>query len=176
MTLEVILREPLGDRAFAAGDFPVSIGGAGSTITVQAAAPGPLAWLGVQDEQLFLQPAEAGAAVLHNGARVDASTWVRPGDVLDIGSGRLKLTSEHGRTILNVTDGAAGNVTAPPIVAVATAVAGTGSGDEAIAPVSFRRTASARTRRRSRSRPESPAERPGRQIAPRALRAPPRAS
>ena len=87
--------------------------------------------------------------MLHNGARIDASTWVRPGDVLDVGSGRLKLTSERGRTILNVTDGAAGNVTAPPIVAVATAVAGTGSGDEAIAPVSFRRTASARAAERA---------------------------
>ena len=31
--------------------------------------------------------------------------------------------------------GAAGNVTAPPLITVATAVAGTGSGDEAIAPV-----------------------------------------
>jgi formylglycine-generating enzyme required for sulfatase activity len=149
LTLEVILREPLGDRAFAAADFPVSIGGAGSTITVQAAAPGPLAWLGVQDEQLFLQPAEAGAGVLHNGARIDASTWVRSGDVLDIGSGRLKLTSEHGRTILNVTDGAAGNVTAPPLIAAATAVAGTGSGDEAIPALSFRRTDSVRAAERA---------------------------
>ena len=78
--------------------FPASIGGAGSTITVQAAAPGPLAWLGVQDEQLFLQPAEAGVGVLHNGARIDASTWVRPGDVLDTAAaGSSSRPSAAGR-------------------------------------------------------------------------------
>jgi formylglycine-generating enzyme required for sulfatase activity len=149
LTLEVILREPLGERTFAAGDFPLSIGGAGSTITVQSAAPGPLAWLGVQDEQLFLQPAQPGVGVLHNGARIDASTWVHAGDVLDVGSGRLKLAADRGRIVLNVTDGAVGNVTAPPIVDAATAFAGTGAGDEEIAPVAFRRSESARSEERA---------------------------
>jgi formylglycine-generating enzyme required for sulfatase activity len=141
----VVLREPLGERTFAAGDFPLSIGGVGSTITVQAPAPGPLAWLGVQDEQLFLQPAEAGAGVLHNGARIAASTWLNPGDVVDVGGGRLKVATERGRIVLNVTDGAAGNVTAPPVADLATAVAGTGAGDEEIAPVAFRRSESTRS-------------------------------
>jgi formylglycine-generating enzyme required for sulfatase activity len=144
LTLELILREPLGERAFGPADFPLSIGGPGSTVTVDGTASGALAWVGLQDEQLFLQPAHADAPVLHNGARLGASQWLRPGDVLDVGGGRLKFAEDRGRSILTVTEGVAGNVTAPPIVDAAAAVAGGSPGDDAIEPVAFRRAAASR--------------------------------
>ena len=61
MNVELILREPLGERTFAAGDFPVSMGGAGSDVVVPARSTGPLEWLALQDGQLFVQPADAEA-------------------------------------------------------------------------------------------------------------------
>ena len=56
MSAQLIIREPLGERRLPDQDLPVSIGGAGSDIVVPAPAPGPLAWIGAQDGQLFLQP------------------------------------------------------------------------------------------------------------------------
>ena len=139
MNVELVLREPLGERAFAAGDFPVSIGGAGSDIVVPARAAGPIAWLALQDGQLFVQPADEDASVLHNGSRITGSAWLRSGDVLDAGAGRLKLRVDGGRRLLEVVAGGHGNVTAPPVVPDSSSLSGVGADeDERIEPVAFR--------------------------------------
>ncbi len=146
MSAELTLREPLGERVLAAGDFPLSIGGAGSDVVVPAPAPGPLAWVGLQDGQLFVQPADEAASVLHNGARIAGSTWLRGGDVLDVGGGRLKLRLADGRPLLEVVAGGADNVTAPPVVDAAASIAGGGAQeDERIEAVAFRRDAAVAT-------------------------------
>jgi len=100
LNVELVLREPLGERSFAAGDLPVSIGGTGSDVVVPARSTGPIAWLALQDGQLFVQPASDEASVLHNGSRITGSTWLRNGDVLDAGAGRLKLRVEAHRRSL----------------------------------------------------------------------------
>src|SRR5690606_25541354 len=65
--------------------------------------------------------------------------WLRSGDVLDVGGGRLKLRLDDGRRVLEVVAGGAGNVTAPPAVEASAAIAGTGlDEDERIEPVAFR--------------------------------------
>ena len=139
MNVEMVLREPLGERPFASGDFPVSIGGAGSDVVVPARSAGPIAWLALQDGQLFVQPADDEASVLHNGARITGSTWLRNGDVLDAGAGRLKLRVEGGRRVLEVVAGGHGNVTAPPVAADSSSLAGAGADEsERIEPVAFR--------------------------------------
>jgi formylglycine-generating enzyme required for sulfatase activity len=139
LNVEMILREPLGERPFASGDFPVSIGGAGSDVVVPARSTGPIAWLAMQDGQLFVQPADDEASVLHNGARITGSTWLRNGDVLDAGAGRLKLRIEGGRRVLEVVAGGHGNVTAPPVAADSSSLAGAGADEsERIEPVAFR--------------------------------------
>ena len=116
MSAQLIIREPLGERRLPDQDLPVSIGGAGSDIVVPAAAPGPLAWIGAQDGQLFLQPVAADVSVLHNGARIAGSTWLRSGDVLDVAGGRLRLRVDGAERMLEVIAGAADNATAPPEV------------------------------------------------------------
>ena len=55
-------------RTLAASDFPVPLGGPGSVVPVAASA-GPLAWLGMADGEVFVQPAPGGA-VLCNGVRL----------------------------------------------------------------------------------------------------------
>jgi len=50
------LREPLGDRLFAASELPVSIGGPGSAVVVPGMAAGEVvAWLGQSDGRPFLR-------------------------------------------------------------------------------------------------------------------------
>jgi formylglycine-generating enzyme required for sulfatase activity len=140
LSAQLIIREPLGERALLDGEFPVSIGGAGSDIVVPAPVAGSLAWIGVQDGQLFLQPAREEASVLHNGARIAGSTWLRSGDVLDVAGGRLRLRIDDGRRVLEVIAGSVDNATAPPVVTDAASVSGAGSDqNERIEAVAFRR-------------------------------------
>ena len=77
MNAELILREPLGERSFAAADFPLSIGGEGSVIVVPAPASGPIAWIAQHDGQLFVQPSgdeavRAAQRLAHHGLDVAA--------------------------------------------------------------------------------------------------------
>lgn len=138
--MELLLREPPGDRPLSASDLPLSVGGSGADLVVAGAPDGPLAWLGLQDGQLYVQPCDESVPVLLNGARVAASTWLRGGDVLDVASGRLKYLIDDGRRLLEVIAGSADNVTAPPVVDAAGGVAGSGAAeDEGIEAVSFRR-------------------------------------
>ena len=73
---ELIVREALGERRFEATDFPIAVGGAGSVIVMAGRPEGAEAFLGLHEDQLFVQPAE-GSEVLHNGVRVESSTWLR---------------------------------------------------------------------------------------------------
>jgi formylglycine-generating enzyme required for sulfatase activity len=135
---ELILREPLGERSFAAGEFPLSVGGEGSDVIVPAPAPAPLAWIALHDGQIFVQPADDDARVLHNGSRITGSTWLRGGDVLDVGGGRLKLRLEGGKRVLDLLSGGEGNVTAPPVAAESASLSGEGADEgERIDPVAF---------------------------------------
>ena len=143
MSVELILREPLGERLLGPGDFPVSVGGAGANVTLPA-PPGPLAWIGLHDGQLFVQPAGEASGVLHNGTPLTGSVWLRYGDVLDAGRGRLKLRLENGRRVLEALAGAADNATAPPAPDAAATLAGTGAAeDERIEAIAFRARAAA---------------------------------
>ena len=65
---------------------------------------------------MFLQPVATDVSVLHNGARVAGSTWLRSGDVLDVAGGRLRLRIEGAERMLEVIAGTADNATAPPEV------------------------------------------------------------
>jgi formylglycine-generating enzyme required for sulfatase activity len=129
LSVELVLREPLGERPLGTADFPLSLGGAGASVTLPA-APGVLAWLGLHDGQLFVQPAGEATGVLHNGTPITGSVWLRAGDVLDIGAGRLKLRLEQGRRVVEVVSGGAGNVTAPPAPEVAATLGGMGAGED----------------------------------------------
>ena len=120
------------------GDFPVSLGGAGADVVLPA-RPGAHAWLAMHDGQLFVQPAD-DAAVLHNGTPIAGSAWLRGGDVLDVGGGRLKLRVEDGRRVLEVVAGGVDNATAPPAADAVATVGGLAAGeDERIEPLAFRR-------------------------------------
>ncbi|MGB7905426.1 MAG: PEGA domain-containing protein, partial [Steroidobacteraceae bacterium] len=139
---ELLLRDPLGERALGAADFPVSVGGPGNTIVLPGASAGTLAWIALHDGQLFLQPAQGCEPPLCNGTPVSRPTWLHEGDVIDAARGRLRVGARDGRRILDVEDGSGGNLTVPPAAPLVDVVSGGGAdGDERIDAVAFRRPA-----------------------------------
>jgi formylglycine-generating enzyme required for sulfatase activity len=143
LSVELTLREPLGERLLGPDDFPVSLGGAGAAVTLPA-AQGVLAWLALHDGQLFVQPVGEASGVLHNGSPVAGAVWLRAGDVLDVGAGRLKLRLEGGRRVLEVVAGGVDNATLPPAPEIGATVGGVGADeDERIEAIAFRARASA---------------------------------
>ncbi|HET9693769.1 MAG TPA: PEGA domain-containing protein [Steroidobacteraceae bacterium] len=146
---ELILRDPLGERALSATDFPVSLGGPGHTVVVPGGGEGTLGWIALHDGQLFLQPAEGREAPLVNGAPVTRATWLREGDVVDAARGRLRYGARDGVRMIDIEDGSGGNLTVPPEAPVIPVVAGGGDdADERIDAVAFRRPAAQRRARR----------------------------
>ncbi|AMN45672.1 hypothetical protein ACG33_00830 [Steroidobacter denitrificans] len=148
----LIVREALGERRFATADFPISVGGPGSTILVGGCLPGVHAYIGLHEEQLFVQPAE-DAEVLLNGLRLTSSSWLRSGDVVNLGPSRLCIARQDGRFgedfVARVDDGSSGNITAPPIIAAGAGIHGENDGEsERIDIVDFRRSDADSTPRR----------------------------
>lgn len=148
MNFALLIRDALGERPFTAADLPLEVGGPGAAIVLPGVASGPLAYLGLHEEELFIQPAEE-AEVLHNGVVVRGSAWLRPGDVVILGAARLTLNAEAGRYVLNVADGSTGNITAPPIVDPTSRLSGgREADDERIEAISFRAEQGPAARRR----------------------------
>ena len=137
----LIVREPQGERRFTSSDFPIAVGGQGSAIVMAGRPEGAEAYLGLHEDQLFVQPAD-GAEVLHNGVRVRNSTWLRSGDVINFGAARLRLLAQRdNQRVVEVDDGSSGNITAPPIIDPSSRLAGGGEDDgERIDPLQFRPT------------------------------------
>lgn len=135
---ELIVREALGERRFTATDFPIAVGGQGSAIVMAGRPEGAEAYLGLHEDQLFVQPAD-GVEVLHNGVPVQNSTWLRSGDVINFGAARIRLLAQRdNQRVVEVDDGSSGNITAPPIIEASSRLQG-GEGDaERIDPLQFR--------------------------------------
>jgi formylglycine-generating enzyme required for sulfatase activity len=118
------ITDSLGERDVERAAFPLSLGGPGCAVVVDTAASGPLAWLGLDEDALFVQPVSAGT-LLHNGTPVQASTWLHVGDVITVGSALLRVANRDGTRQLIVDDGGAGNATAPPVIERAELLSGT---------------------------------------------------
>lgn len=144
----LIVREPLGERRFSSVEFPIAFGGTGSLVVLSGRPAGPEAWIGVHEDQLFVQPAD-GAEVLYNGIRIARSTWLKSGDVINLGAARLRILEDDGQRTIEVDDGSTGNITAPPIITADMRLRGENDGEaEPIAPVRFRASENAAQRRR----------------------------
>jgi len=97
-------------------DFPVALGGPGSVVSV-AGSVGPLAWLGLADGEVFVQPSP-GATVVCNGSRLSASHWLRDGDTLRLGPTRVEVGLRADGLRLAVFALDEESPTEPPVVLV----------------------------------------------------------
>jgi len=126
------------ERRYAERDFPIPVGGPGSPVPLPGAS-GPLAWLGVDGGEVFVQPVP-GASVLCNGVRLAASHWIRDGDVLRVGAVRLEATLRADETRLRVEELSDVNPTEPPVVLVPPSRVAVSQKDEAgrsVVPIAY---------------------------------------
>ncbi len=140
------ISDSLGKRAVERADFPLSLGGPGGAIVVGHSADEPVAWLGLEDDALFLQPTSADS-LLHNGIPVQGSTWLHAGDVISVGTVLMRLSNSDGVRRLDVDDGASGNVTAPPVIERGALLSGnTAEGLEPVVSMTYRSSQAAKSK------------------------------
>ena len=151
MSVGMRIIDSLGERRVERQDFPLALGGPGCALVVAASGSVPIAWLGLHDDALFLQP-EGSAQLLHNGLPVQGSVWLHVGDVVTTGNVTLRLRNVEGVRTLVIEDGGAGNITAPPAIARGEVVSGSSAGGfEPIASTAYRAGQAAAQKARARS-------------------------
>ena len=110
------LVDPLGERPLSGADLPLSIGGTGCAVVVPGAGPGAvLASVGSSDGRLFVEPGP-GAEVRLDGRRLEASGWLAPGSVVDLGQALVRLERHEDGDALVVEHEALPNTTLPPLL------------------------------------------------------------
>ncbi len=81
-----------GSRQLTEKDFPLTAGGTESDIQIEGASDQqPQAYLGLDEGDLFVQPADETTSVLCNGTRLESSHWLRDGDRLRLGASELNV-------------------------------------------------------------------------------------
>lgn len=111
-----IVEDARGTRRLTEDDFPLALGGSEAEIVLPglAESPGPalldeaLAWLGLSEGDLFVQPAdrppgEAGSGrdacrIACNGTPLTASQWLQDGDELTVSAGTAAAALEIAAT------------------------------------------------------------------------------
>ncbi len=84
-----------------AADFPLAIGGPEADVQVSGDA-GTLAYLGLAEGAVFVQPADGHATVVVNGAPVNSSRWLHDGDVVRFGAAWITVEIRGGVLRLTV--------------------------------------------------------------------------
>jgi formylglycine-generating enzyme required for sulfatase activity len=109
------LREPLGSRSLAPGDFPLTVGGPGAAVLVPGLPPGTVAALiGLADGEPFVQPA-GGAAVRSGTDVLTESTWLHDGERFAIADARFAVEAVGDDWTLTVVHEGGANETEPPL-------------------------------------------------------------
>jgi len=95
--MSVVLSVEIGNerRVYSSDDMPLSVGGTACHLAVAGLSDGgPVAFLGHDRGELFIQPAEersTAEAVTCNGVPLTASRWLGNGDEIGVGSQRLRF-------------------------------------------------------------------------------------
>ena len=91
-------------RVYTADDLPLSVGGDACHLALSGLpGDGPVAYLGHDRGELFIQPSEersAAAALTCNGVPLTASRWLGDGDEIGVGRHRLRCQTGGGSTHL----------------------------------------------------------------------------
>lgn len=109
------LVDPLGERPLAAGEFPLALGGAGSTVVLPGCGPGSVvARIGLDQGRLYIESHEGGARL--EGRVVRGRMPLEDGAVADLGTALLRVEVRGAERFLVVEHEAVANVTLPPLL------------------------------------------------------------
>jgi formylglycine-generating enzyme required for sulfatase activity len=135
------LRAGGAPRRYDERDFPLTVGGPEADIEIPGRPDiGPIAYLGIAESEIFLQPVAGGEAVFCNGNPVTTSLWLRHADVLKIAEAELTFSSDGGGAALEIRHQEPDDSTEPPSVVMATAPPpgqGEGVRSQRIRPIDF---------------------------------------
>ena len=91
MSTAIVVRDAQEERVYGSDDLPLAVGGSpDAPIPVPGAeADGPLALLGISNDQVFVQPGIGAVPVACNGHLLESSRWLRNGDSIQVGPVRI---------------------------------------------------------------------------------------
>lgn len=90
-------------RDLDASDLPLGIGVSEDGSSVLEPTPGivPVAWIGTTGDRFYLHPVKEAERVLLNDAPLVRSTWLKPGDAIQIGKETVSIGLESGVVVLS---------------------------------------------------------------------------
>jgi len=144
------IEEAGSTRRLSSQDLPLALGGPESDLSLSGiSAPEPVAYLGLSEGELFVQPGGGPARPACNGAPLSTSQWLREGDVLRVGSTEITVRYDAEGPWLSVAHAVEDNPTEPPLIAVpASTVPARGSPEPLVRPIAFQPQTLTGTRRR----------------------------
>ena len=157
MTRTYSIEDARGRRPVVDADFPLAIGGPGADVQVDEDSTQPLAYLGLSDGDVFVQPSDDRYRVICNGETLESSHWLSDGDVLRFGGAWIAVEARDGEFHLAVrdrdadgTDRRRDDSTDPPLIAPPSSHRPERRTDAPVDPIRFepyRKLARARPRR-----------------------------
>jgi len=143
-----------GERRVEPGELPIVIGGNEGDIPLSGASgAAPLAFIGLEGDEPFLQPAAGATGVFCNGNPLTTSQWLRMGDEVRIGATVISIGREGEAIRVGVQKRVTEVDTEPPVI-VATEPSATpveAAADATVTPVDFQPRPLRRSRRDQRS-------------------------
>lgn len=104
MIRRVEIDDGRGERRLGADAFPLGLGGPGADVELPGTGgETPVAFLGLDEGELFIQPGEGGPVTVE-GTLLQTSRWLRDGDQIAAGGGRVEVALESGGLRLKVTE------------------------------------------------------------------------
>ncbi|MGD1983229.1 MAG: SUMF1/EgtB/PvdO family nonheme iron enzyme [Chromatiaceae bacterium] len=98
------IRDERGERTLQDSDLPLTIGGATAARIVlpDFDADRQAAYLALSDGHVYLQPADRDTVVFHNHERLQASAWLKSGDLIEIDQAVLRWTVRGDQVVIEV--------------------------------------------------------------------------
>ena len=96
---------PDGRRRLDEADFPLSVGGDAADIVLQESLPEtPVAHIALSSGHAYIQPAATDIELFHNHEYIDASSWLKSGDRVQLGERVLCWDVKGDQVFIKVID------------------------------------------------------------------------
>ena len=152
----IYIEDTGGTRRVETADFPLAVRGSTSgAVHIEPSSTRdrpsqPVAFIGLAEGELFVQPADTTLPVLCNGTPLKTSQWLRDGDVLRIERVQITVDIDGEEARLRAEEWKAPQKTDPPVIALKTFPSPESAG-KAVAPIAFQPVRIGAQRRARRS-------------------------
>jgi formylglycine-generating enzyme required for sulfatase activity len=104
LKIDYKIKDRNGERALGENDFPIVIG-SGPTADIEVTdlkSDEEAAYIGLSQKRPFVQAVHPDVAVRYNHQKLEDSTWLMHGDILEIGSCKIKFQAKANDFIIEV--------------------------------------------------------------------------